>query len=182
MKQLIALTLIAFAPLTAFAHSGSNSLSCKSAAGAKQKIEISLGRSNTDETFGAHYTISLNGQKHEFKDEEELSNLGETIHNSPLGVIMVTANNNRQQNAEKFGSFTVTAIPSTVKAYNAQGKLQRWSMELEKDDCNDANGRARFKGVFKGYLNEKVNGEYSPIILEPQVMDCELKYNSGMAC
>jgi hypothetical protein len=51
-------------------------------------------------------------------------------------------------------------------------------MKDEKNECYDTNGKATFKGIFHGYLHSND----TPVDLDTQIMDCELTYDSGMAC
>ena len=79
------------------------------------------------------------------------------------------------------GRFEVTAIPATVKSFDADGKPQTWTLEKEKNECFDSNGKATFQGILHGYFNDTRDGAKSQDI-ETQILDCELTYNSGMAC
>ena len=182
MKKLITILALSLAPALAFAHPGGNSLVCKSAkrSGSKQVVEFTLARSNGTGWYPPEFSVTVDGKKTEFKNDDETQSLGETIHNSPLGVILVTADNTGVENAPIYGQFQVTAVPSTVKAYDTDGKLVKWNFNAEKSECYDSNGKATFKGVFKGYIYE--NGRSEGQNLDVQVMDCELTYDSGMAC
>jgi len=109
---------------------------------------------------------------------DEMNQYGETYHDSALGVILVTADNSTEKNTNTEGNFSVMAIPSSVKAVDSDGTPMKWSIQAEKDECNDSNGKAKFQGVFHGFLN---SGKKN-IDLDTQVLDCELDYDSGMAC
>jgi len=180
MKNLIATLALTIASSTAFAHNGSNTLVCKSSknSGSKQVIEFNLVRSNGKHESAPTYSLTVNGKKYEFTTENELKSYGETFHNSPLGVITVTADNVSEEDSVNTGYISVVAVPGSVKSYDTAGKLQKWNMKDEKDDCYDTNGKATFKGIFHGYLHSND----TPVDLDTQIMDCELSYNSGMAC
>lgn len=183
MKKLIPVLMIALTSTAAFAHPGSNTLTCKSArnSGSKQNVQFELHRMNGPGWVSPEFSVSINGKKYEFKPEDETKSYGDTIHNSPLGVIMVTADNSADEAATISASFNVTAAPSTVKAFDNEGKPVKWTLRSEADECNDSNGKAVFKGVFKGYLLNRQK-DSSVLNLDPQIMDCTLSYNSGMAC
>jgi hypothetical protein len=169
----------------AFAVPGSSTLTCKSSAasGSKQKVEFTVSRFNVAGVAPAHFSVTLNGKKTEFTSTDETKMFGQTIRNAPLGVILVTADNGEDESARANGSFTVTAIPSTVKAYDLNGKLVKWSLQAERDECYDSNGSAKFRSIFRGYMGTKANnGDVIYFNFETQILDCELSYNSGSAC
>jgi hypothetical protein len=179
MKLLIALSVFATLSTSAFAHPGTNRLVCKSAAnsGSTQNVEVHVTRFNSTGWSNPTIELTLGNNKFELTTPDEMDNYGETIHDSPLKVIRVTGavpyekdNNN--------GYFSVTAKPETVKAFDLDGNPVQWSLEAEKDDCYDSNGSSTFQAIIKGliYSNEKLQ------LIDTQVLDCELTYNSGMAC
>ena len=180
MKQLIASFVLTFATTVAFAYPGGNHLSCKSASnsGSKQVIELSLDRSNGAGWYAPVISMTVNGKKMILDTPDEMNQYGETYHDSALGVILVTADNSTEKNTNTEGNFSVMAIPSSVKAVDSDGTPMKWSIQAEKDECNDSNGKAKFQGVFHGFLN---SGKKN-IDLDTQVLDCELDYDSGMAC
>ncbi|MGZ3694447.1 MAG: hypothetical protein ACXWQO_09700 [Bdellovibrionota bacterium] len=180
MKKLITTLALALASTTAFAHPGSNSLSCRSAAksGSKQKLEVTISRSNALGTFAPVISVTLDGKKYVLTTEDEMKNYGDTFHNAPLGVITVTGSNENEENAQTQGYLSVVGVPSTVKAYSQDGKRVNWTFEGEKDECNDSYGKGIFQGIFHGHLRAKE----VYINLDAQIMDCELTYNPGSAC
>ena len=182
MKKLVAILTLALGSAPAFAHPGGHSLTCKTGknSGSKQVVEFTLNRSNGTGWFPPSYSITINGKKSVITTEDEMKTFGETFHNSPLGVITVTATNLEEKDPAVRAYFSVLAIPSTVKSYNSEGKIQTWSFQAEKDDCNDASGKATFRGIFKGFMSTK--GSDSSAEVDTQILDCELDYNSGMAC
>jgi hypothetical protein len=185
MKNLIAALALILTSTSAFAHGGSHHVACHSAAesGSKQYVEFSLNRANGVGLVGPAFTVGVNGKRTSFQTDDEMKTFGETTHNSPLGVIMVSATNDDQEGTDTHGRFTLTAIPSTVKAFTADGKRNKWSLKAEQDECNDANGSAKFKAIFRGNMNTKLPGDkYSDTTVEVQILDCEMEYNSGMAC
>lgn len=169
----------------AFAHSGSHSLICKSAArsGSNQKLVFTLSRANGTGLVAPSFSVTLNGQKTEIETTDEMQSYGQTFHNSPLGVITVSADNMNGTQPHEIWA-TVTAIPSTVKAFDSNGKPVKWTFEKEKDSCSDSNGKAKFKGILHGTLRTSANvpEKAKDIELDTQIMDCELIYDSGMAC
>lgn len=179
MKKLIAALIFASLSSAAFAHPGSNKLVCKSAtnSGSKQKLELSLQRSNGKGWYAPIISLTVDKKKFEFTTPDDNNNYGDTFHNSPLKVILVTVDVPVNDNTNA-GFLSVTAIPETVKAYNHDNKPVKWSLKAEKDDCNDSNGRATFQGIMRGFLR----ATDTEVDVEAQVMDCELSYNSGMAC
>ena len=166
MKHLfnkIALVALTLASTAAFAHPGSNSLKCTSAAksGSKQVITLAIGRANGTGFAPPSFEVTVNGQKTEIQTSDEMKQYGETLHNSPLGVIAVTANNWDDETARDILTVSVMAIPATVKAFDPNGKPVKWSLKREEDSCNEANGRATFKGVMSGYLKTNVKDDKS---------------------
>jgi hypothetical protein len=181
MKNLISTLILTLVSSAALAHTGGHTLTCKSAAksGSKQVVEFVLHRANAERVYAPEYSITINGKKFEFTTDDDMKNYGETYHNSPLGVISVTADNYYEENSVNTAFLRVTAIPASVKTFDSAGKLVKWNFKDEKkDDCYDMNGKATFKGILKGQIN---SGEKS-VPVDTQIMDCELTYNSGMAC
>jgi len=179
MKALLVTMTFMFTQF-ALAHSGSNTLTCKSAknSGSKQMIQLSLSRGNTAGLAAPTISMKVDGQAYTLDTPEDTLSYGETFHNSPLGVVRVTAENYNDNAAAIRGGFSVVAIPSTVRAFDNQGHPVKWSLKSEKDECNDSNGKATFQGVFHGDLN----ANKKDVSVEPQILDCELVYDSGMAC
>lgn len=180
MKQFIASITLMLTSTLAVAHPGGHHLECKSAAnsGSTQKIEFKLDRSNGTGWFAPDITVTIDGAAHKMTTPDEMKSYGETNHDSPLGVITVSADNSRDKKAAVSGSVSVLAIPATVKAYDTEGNLVQWNIQQEKDECNDSNGKAVFQGIFRGYI---IDGKKN-INIDTQVLDCELTYDSGMAC
>ena len=180
MKQLSALFIFAIISSSAFAQPGSNTLVCKSAANShsKQKLEIFLTRSNGIGWFAPTIEVKIDNRKVQLTTPNEKSNYGITFHNSPLKVINVTADVPFKEK-ENTAFFSLVAIPETVKTFDSENNPVKWTWELEKDECSDANGQAKFQGIFHGqlYLDNSERPE-----IDSQIMDCELSYNSGMAC
>src|SRR5262245_60790222 len=129
MKKMFTTLTLSLLSTAAFAHPGGHTLTCKSAknSGSAQAVQFTLQRSNGTGWYAATYSVSVNGKQFSFEGEDESKNLGETIHDSPLGVIIVTADNWSQEKATRKGSFSVVAIPRTVKALDASGKPARWT-------------------------------------------------------
>lgn len=179
MKHLLAFLIFTALSNTAFAHPGGHKLVCKSAknSGSTQKIEISLSRSNGTGWFAPTIEMNVENKKFQLTTPDEMNNYGTTFHNSPLKVITVTAEVPFEKNANT-GFFSVVAIPASVKAFDIENKPVKWSLKNEKDECNDSNGRATFQAIVHGYLNV----DDSETNIGAQVLDCELAYNSGMAC
>lgn len=184
ITKLAAFSLV-LATSTAFAHPGGHGLICKSAAksGSKQQLTFTLSRSNGTGWAPASFSVTVNGQKTEINTTDEMKSYGETFHNSPLGVIVISANNMEGTMPNEVWA-TITAVPSTVKAFDSEGKPVKWTFKKEQDECSDANGSAKFKGIIHGTLRTNANQpeKATDINLETQIMDCELTYNSGMAC
>lgn len=180
MKNLISTLVLTLVSSAAFAHTGGHTLTCKSAAksGSKQVVAFELHRANDERTWAPTYSITIDAKKYEFTTDDDMKNYGSTYHNSPLGVIVVSADNYYEDNSVNTGLFEITAMPGTVKAYDTDGKLVKWSFKKENEDCYDRNGKAIFKGILKGSLDA---GDKN-VPVDTQVLDCELTYNSGMAC
>ncbi|WP_413289211.1 hypothetical protein [Bdellovibrio sp. HCB337] len=180
MKHVITSLVLLLISTGALAHSGGHTLVCKSAmnSGSNQVIEFYLHRANYSEDYAPEISVTINGQKHILPTPHESKPYGQTFHNSPLGVITVTANNYYENKVNLWGGFSVVAIPNTVTAFDTDGKAVKWDFEAEKDECNDRNGSAKFKGIFHGDLRNKK----SDIPIDTQILDCELTYSSGMAC
>ncbi|MGZ3790122.1 MAG: hypothetical protein ACXVLQ_16420 [Bacteriovorax sp.] len=179
MKNLLAFFIFTALSNTAFAHPGGHKLVCQSAkhSGSNQKIEISLSRSNGTGWYAPTIEMSVENKKFKLTTPDDMNNYGTTFHNSPLKVITVTADVPIEKNTNA-GYFSVVAIPGSVKAFDTENKPVKWSLKAEKDECNDTNGRATFQGIIHGYLNV----DSSDIYIDPQILDCELSYNSGMEC
>jgi hypothetical protein len=180
MKQFIATLALTLASTMALAHPGGHSLVCKSASnsGSKQAVVVDLSRSNGTGWYAPTISVEVDGSKFVLTTPDEMKNYGDTFHDSPLGVITVTADNNEEKNAAITGYFSVVAIPSSVKAFDTDGNPVKWDFKAEKDDCNDSNGKAQFQGIFRG----NINSGKKQISIDTQIMDCELTYDSGMAC
>ena len=179
MKHFLALFALSFISTTAFAHPGGHTLVCKTAkiSGSSKNIEISLTRSNGAGWFNPTIEVTVENKKYLLDTPDETNNYGTTFHNSPLKIITLTVEAPFEENTTG-GYFSVVAIPKSVKAFDIEGAPVKWSLESEKDDCNDSNGKALFQGIFRGSiqsLDEEVN-------VDVQIMDCTLTYNSGMAC
>jgi hypothetical protein len=179
MKHLIAFFILSALSNTAFAHPGGHKLVCKSAknSGSKQKIELSLSRSNGLGWYPPTIELNVENKKFQLTTPDEMNYYGSTSHNSPLKVIIVAAEVPFEEKTNT-GYFSVVAMPDSVKAFDIENKPVKWSLKAEKEDCNDSNGRATFQGIIHGYLN----ADGSEINIDTQIMDCELTYNSGMAC
>lgn len=177
--KLIAL-VFAFVSTAAFAHPGGHSLTCKSAArsGSAQQVTFSLARFNGPGWVEPEYSVTIDGKLYEFKGTDPNFTYGETFHNSPLGVINISANNYEEPNATSQSSFQITAIPSTVQAFDVDGNKVIWNIKDDQDECYDTNGKAIFQGTIKGYIDDA--GTF--IHVDTQILDCELTYDSGMAC
>lgn len=174
MKQVLTLLVFGILSTTAFAHPGSHRLSCQSVlnSGAKQKVEVSLVRSNGKGWYAPTIKVTLDKKEVVLNTPDDMDNYGSTFHNSPLKVVTVTAE------VQDSGYFSIIAIPETVKAFDLEGNPVQWSFEAEKDECNDTNGSATFKAIINGYIYQ--DGADDKI--ETQVLDCKLTYNSGMTC
>lgn len=170
----------AFVSTAAFAHPGGHSLTCKSAArsGSTQQVTFNLSRFNGPGWVEPEYSVTIDGKLYEFKGTDPNFTYGDTFHNSPLGVINISANNYEEPNAASQSSFQITAIPSTVQAFDVDGNKVIWNIKDDQDECYDSNGKAIFQGTIKGYVDDA--GNY--IHVDTQIMDCELTYDSGMAC
>lgn len=179
MKQLIAFFILSLASHNAYSHTGKSQLICKSAknSGSTQSVEISLIRSNSLGYSAPIIDMTIDNQKFKLTTPNEMKSYGTTLHNSPLKVIAINVEVPSKTSANT-GYVSVLAIPETVKAYDIDNKPVQWSLESEKDECSDANGRASFQGIIHG----QVNANSSEIRVDTQIMDCELTYDSGMAC
>lgn len=181
MKTLLGSLIILFSGF-AFAHPGGHTLTCKSAknSGANQALEISLHRSNGKGWYAPTITVKADGKSYTLDTPDDMDNYGETFHNSPLGVIHVTADNYNDNSATTFGGFSIVGIPSTVRAFDDQGSPVKYDLKTNKDQdsCYDTFGKALFQGIIQGHL--KSNNKEIPF--EMQILDCELVYDSGMIC
>lgn len=180
MKLLLSIFALALMTQTAFAHPGSHSFVCKSASnsGSNQMLEVLIKRMNGVGWINPTIEMKLNDQLHTFTTPSEMSNYGETFHNSPLGVITSSVEVPFEPETVN-GHFRIVAFPKTVKAFDPEGNPVEWKFEDEQDECYDTNGSAKFQAIINGYINY----EKSDFIkIETQVLDCELNYNSGMSC
>lgn len=179
MKHLLALFVFTTLSTTAFAHPGGHHLVCQSAknSGTNQKFAISLSRANGTGWSNPVIDVTINNKKVELTTPDEMNLYGHTFHNSPLKVITVTAEVPFEKNSNT-GYLSIVAMPETVKAYDADNNPVKWSLEKEKDECSDANGRATFQAIVHGYIYEGANQSD----VDTQILDCELTYNPGMAC
>jgi hypothetical protein len=180
MKRILATVALLLVPVTAHAHPGGHTLVCTSKKGAKQSVKVELSRMNGIGWAGPAFSITVDGAEHDFSTEDEMLSFGETVHDAPLGIVHVTADNSEDKTATTWGHFTVTAIPRTVKAYDSDGKRRKWSLADERADpsCYDSNGKATFRALFVGGLGDS-SGSTD---LDAQILDCELAYDSGMSC
>ena len=180
MKRLIAILVLSLASTVTMAHPGGHTLTCTSAknSGSKQVIEVSLARSNRTGWWAPKIQITVDGKQYLLDTPDEMNNYGETINDAPLGVVTVSADTSANKEAKTYGAFSVVAIPNTVKAFDEEGKPVSWKFEDEKDGCSYSNGKATFQGILHGYIGQ---GQQD-IDIDTQIMDCELNYNSGMAC
>lgn len=175
-------TLVAMMVLStqAFAYPGSHTLVCSSTEGAKDKKQLSLSMLRANDKGWVPPTVSMNidGKEYQFTTPDELSNYGQTFHNSPLKVITVNFDNSEENGI--IGYFSLTAIPETVTAFDFNKNPVRWNLEEQKELgwCYDSDGSAKFKAIFRGWINA---GEGSQEF-DSQILDCELTYNSGMGC
>lgn len=180
MKQLFALIVFGTLSTTAFAHPGGHKLVCQSAknSGSKDKVAISLYRSNGKGFFAPIIKVSINQKEILLHTPDDLDNYGTSFYNSPLGSITVSAEVPFEEKTNN-GHFKIVAIPKTVKAFDPEGKPVKWSFKAQKEDCYDTNGSATFKAIIDGYIYfEGTDGKQ----IETQILDCELTYNSGMTC
>lgn len=165
----------------AAAAPGNQELICKSKA--SQKIELRILRSNVLGLSAPEVEIIDNDKHYILDTPDEMNSYGTSFRNAALGVIVITATNSAEKSAKITGSFEVVALPSTVKAYDQNGRIKKWNLSDEGKECNDASGKAVFKGLFKGeYKTTLPNGKITRRKFQPQVLDCELNYNSGSAC
>ena len=162
-----------------FAHPGTSTLICKSAhsAGLKQSIEVLIKRANGVGWGTPTIKLKINGKLTTLTTPDDLSNYGETFHNSPLKVIRVTAIV-EQSEGSNYGAFSILAIPQSVKAFDKTGMPVKWSLKAENDECYDVHGKATFKGIIRGFIQ---NSD-SQTQIDAQVMECSLIYNPGMSC
>jgi len=184
MKRLLTLSIFTLLSSAAFAHPGSSTLVCKSAKNseATQKLELLLKRMNAVGWAPPTIELKINNQKYVFSTPSDESNYGNTFHNSPLHVITATADVpfiESPKDVDVSGQLSVVARPETVKAYDFENKPVIWSLEAEKEECYDTNGSATFQAIIKGYL---IPNQSELIDVETQILDCEILYNSGMAC
>jgi hypothetical protein len=179
MKRIIAIALF-FTSTTVFAHPGGHSLTCHSSArsGSKQIVDFKLSRMNGPGWVEPGYEITIDGKTYAYQGTSENFSYGDTFHNSPLGVINITATNAEENLPENNSFFRITGIPSTVQAFDSDGNKVVWDIKDDQDECYDTNGRAVFQGVIHGWLDDHGNS----IEFDTQVLDCELTYDSGMAC
>lgn len=180
MKLLIPLIVFTALSTNAHAHSGSQRLICKSAknSGSKQKLEIFLKRGNTAGYAAPTIKVHVDNKHLVLTTPEDTTNYGRTFHNSPLKVITVTAEVPYEGEGNT-GSFTIVAIPETVKAFDFQSQpATKWSIEDQKEGCFDVGGSAKFQGYIEGSL---YSGK-DHVEVETQILDCTLEYNPGMTC
>lgn len=180
MKQLIVTLVLSLASTIAMAHPGGHTLTCKSAknSGSKQVIELSLARSNGTGWWAPKIQVTIDGKEYLLDTPDEMNNYGETFQDAPLGVVTVSADTSANKDAKTYGAFSVVAIPKTVKAFDEEGRPVTWKFEDEKDSCSYSNGKATFQGILRGYIGK----DQQDTDIDAQIMDCELDYNSGMAC
>lgn len=164
-------TTLLLAP-AAFAHPGTNTLTCTAKNGV---TAFRLHRFNSTGWMAPLMDVTYQGKTYNFRPEDEENTFGETIHDSPMGIIYVTAGVRDPQ----YSNFTVKAIPQTVQAFDMDGNPVKWDLQKANDECSDSNGKAKFQGVFKGYMQLDSK---TTLDMDAQIMDCELEYNSGMAC
>jgi hypothetical protein len=173
MKMILITLAVLLGTTSVFAHPGSNNLVCKSAkhSGSRQSIAFELHRSNGTGWFAPTFAVSVDGKEYAFTPPDEMKSYGETIHDYAHGVVVVTAED-FEAGEMNHGRFSVTAIPKTIKS-SSQGE----------GECADSAGQAKFKAIFRGQLRSKLsNPKGKRIRLDTQILDCELEYNSGMAC
>ena len=173
-KLFLIITLIILVSVQTFAHPGSHTLSCKSVNSGSKSIGFSLTRANGPGWSAPIFTVVIDKKKYSFEPPDE-KDYGETVRDVPLGVIYITADNMGDGESNQ-GSFSLMAIPSSVKI---KGQSPKWNLKDEKDSCYDANGKATFRGIFRGSLQQ---GSGKQIDLGPILMSCGLEYDSGMAC
>ena len=179
MKLAAAVVALSLVSAPALAHPGGQTLSCHSLAGAKRTVELSLSRMNGKGWATPAFTMTIDGTAHDFTSDDEMMTFGETVHDSPRGVIRVTADNRENTAATSFGGFTVTAIRRSVKAYDRDGhRVYATAASASQDACYDSNGKAVFRAVFRGWLHDATHD----VKLDAQVLECTLEYDSGMAC
>lgn len=181
MKTAIA-TLITLAATAAIAHPGGNSLVCKSSAnsGGKQKLALEIDRSNGVGWYAPTIKLTVDGKLYDFSQQDEMKQYGETEHDSPLGVIIVTADTEETQDKNRV-SLNITALPQTVKTYDGEGKLQKWSFKKAGEECYDTDAKAKFKAIIRGHMDlDNPGSSFAPV--DTEILDCTLTYDPGMAC
>lgn len=179
MKLIIFFFLLSVFSTPAFSHPGSSTLTCKSEvnSSSKQSLEIFVKRANGLGWGSPTIEVTIDKKLIKLATPDDMNNYGETFHNSPLKVIRVSAIVEDSEKSSS-GAFSVVAIPHSVKAFNELGEPIEWSLNAENDDCYDVHGKAVFKGILRGYIQ---NSDLRTDI-EAQVLDCTLVYSSGMSC
>lgn len=179
MKHLIIITIFSILSKPVFAHPGSSTLVCKSVdkLGSKTMLEVLVKRANGIGWGSPTVEIKVNGKLTTLSTPDDMNNYGETFHNSPLKVIRVTAIV-EQSEGSNYGAFSILAIPQSVKAFDKTGMPVKWSLKAENDECYDVHGKATFKGIIRGFIQ---NSD-SQTQIDAQVMECSLIYNPGMSC
>jgi hypothetical protein len=178
MKTILLIAAMTLSSVSAYAHPGGHQLTCTSRKGAKQVVKLELTRMNGTGWAPPSFTITVDGTAHTFTTNDDRMSFGSTTHDAPLGVVLVTADNREDTTAAAHGGFSVTAIPRTVQAFDTDGKHMTWSIDDENDSCHDTNGKAVFRAVSRGWLEDGAGRT----ALDAQVLDCVLEYDSGMAC
>ena len=161
------------------AHPGGSHLVCHSRAGSdsEQYIRLSVSRSNGLGWMAPQISVAVNGKEYILDTPSEESMYGETSHDSPLKLIHVSVSVAKNEGMNT-AQLNVQAIPDSVRAYNSRGHLVHWSLKASQEDCYDSNGKSTFQGIFQGILYS-TDGTIS---FEPQILDCKLVYDPGMAC
>ena len=179
MKHIIIFFLFTILTPPAFAHPGSSTLTCKSQKDfkSKQAIEIFLKRANGLGWGSPIIDVTINKKLTKLSTPDDMSNYGETFHNSPLKVIRVSVAVGESEKSNS-GHFSVVAIPESVKAFDQAGNAVKWSLKTENDECYDVHGKAVFKSIIRGYIKESE----SRTEIEAQILDCTLVYSPGMSC
>lgn len=179
MKHIIIFSFLTIISHSVFAHPGSSTLICKSAQALlpKQNVEVFIKRANGTGWGSPIIEVSVSGVKTVLSTPDDMSNYGETFHNSPLKVIRVTAivPDGEESNS---GIFSVVAMPQSVEAFDREGNPVNWSLKAEDDECYDVSGKSIFKGIIKGQFKKEANETQ----IDSQILDCTLSYNSGMSC
>lgn len=158
----------------ALAHPGGHTLICSAPAPAKV-TSLKMHRSNGMGWYAPIVDITANGKTYNLRPTDEMQNYGTTVHDSPLGIIHAIFEMSENHVS---AYFAVKGIPNTVQAFDTEGKPVKWDINSENDACSDSNGKAKFKGVFSGSVDSNDATDEMPA----QIMDCELVYDSGMAC